>query len=224
MAAGSGTRLLPYTESTPKPLLKVNGKPMIEGIIETLKSKHIDNIVIITGYLREQFDYLKYKYMINIVYNPWWSQMNNLSSLFMARKYLDCTLIMDADQIIMNPDIIKTEIDHSGYVCFYTQKRINEWGLKITDENKIIYANRNFAENCYALQSLSFWTREDTTMMKRFLQKTFVRKYSDKYWDDLPLFIQSDNFNLYAYKINKGDLVEIDTVEEYERILQNEKT
>jgi len=224
MAAGAGTRLQPYTLDTPKSLLKVNGKPVIESLIETLKAKHIDDITIITGYLREHFSYLKYKYMVNIVYNPWWVHTNNISSLYVARKYLSCTLIMDADQIIYDPSVIPTDIEHSGYLCYYTDKRIAEWGLTLNDENKIIYAKREFAEKNFALQSVSAWTKEDTSMLKRYLQKVFIRKYSDRYWDDIAMFIHPENFALYGYPIEKNAIVEFDTVEEYERILQNEKT
>ena len=36
MAAGKGTRMKPITNKVPKPLVKVNGKAMIEGVIEKL--------------------------------------------------------------------------------------------------------------------------------------------------------------------------------------------
>ena len=62
LAAGLGTRLRPMTENTPKALVQVNQKPLIEYQIEFLKEKGINDIIIIVGYLKEQFDYLKEKY------------------------------------------------------------------------------------------------------------------------------------------------------------------
>lgn len=59
LAAGLGTRLRPMTENTPKALVQVNQKPLIEYQIEFLKEKGINDIIIIVGYLKEQFDYLK---------------------------------------------------------------------------------------------------------------------------------------------------------------------
>ena len=59
MAAGKGTRMRPITNKVPKPLVKVNGKAMIEGVIEKLHEQGIQEIHIVVGYLKEQFDYLK---------------------------------------------------------------------------------------------------------------------------------------------------------------------
>ena len=59
LAAGLGTRLRPMTDNTPKALIKVNDKPLVEYQIEYLKEKGIDEIIVVVGYLHEHFDYLK---------------------------------------------------------------------------------------------------------------------------------------------------------------------
>ena len=69
LAAGLGTRLRPMTENTPKALVKVNQKPLVEYQIEFLKERGIDDIIIVVGYLKEQFDYLKEKYGVRLVFN-----------------------------------------------------------------------------------------------------------------------------------------------------------
>ena len=53
LAAGKGTRLRPLTEHTPKPLVKVSGKPLLDHIVEALPSS-VDEIILVTGYLEEQ--------------------------------------------------------------------------------------------------------------------------------------------------------------------------
>jgi NDP-sugar pyrophosphorylase family protein len=59
MAAGFGTRLRPHTETTPKPLLKVQGRPILDWIIAALPS-NVDRLVVVVNYLAEQVeDYLK---------------------------------------------------------------------------------------------------------------------------------------------------------------------
>ena len=50
MAGGFGKRLLPLTENTPKPLIKIQNKPMIDYILSKAKKEKLKNIKILTHY------------------------------------------------------------------------------------------------------------------------------------------------------------------------------
>jgi dTDP-glucose pyrophosphorylase len=56
MAGGRGTRLGKYTKNCPKPLLPVNGKPMLEKIIERARSQGFDNFLISINYLGQMIE------------------------------------------------------------------------------------------------------------------------------------------------------------------------
>ena len=55
MAAGIGKRMQPVTFDIPKPLIKVNGKRMIDSVIDALHKNSIFEIYVVVGYLKEQF-------------------------------------------------------------------------------------------------------------------------------------------------------------------------
>jgi NDP-sugar pyrophosphorylase family protein len=54
LAGGLGTRLQPYTDNTPKALVKVNGVPFLDYLISKLTEAGIVDILVCTGYLGEQ--------------------------------------------------------------------------------------------------------------------------------------------------------------------------
>ena len=56
LAAGRGTRLQPLTDSTPKPLLPIGGKPMIEWSLLLLRQYGIREVLINLHYLGDQID------------------------------------------------------------------------------------------------------------------------------------------------------------------------
>jgi NDP-sugar pyrophosphorylase family protein len=55
LAAGLGTRLRPHTNTVPKPLLPVQGRPILDWTIAALPPQ-IDRLVVVTNYLAEQVD------------------------------------------------------------------------------------------------------------------------------------------------------------------------
>jgi MurNAc alpha-1-phosphate uridylyltransferase len=54
LSAGRGERMMPLTKDTPKPLIKVHDKTLIEHSIDTLKNAGITDVIINIAYLGEQ--------------------------------------------------------------------------------------------------------------------------------------------------------------------------
>jgi len=54
LAGGSGRRLWPLTETMPKPMLPLGGKPTLEHVIQNLKVAELKDITIVVGYLKDQ--------------------------------------------------------------------------------------------------------------------------------------------------------------------------
>lgn len=109
ISAGRGTRLLPLTKNTPKCLIHVgNGDTILENQIKTLRESGIEDISIITGYLTEQIE-AKVKDIkgIEIIYNPFYDEANNLYSLWMAKWRMDEEIITINGDNIFYPEVIE---------------------------------------------------------------------------------------------------------------------
>ena len=137
VAAGTGTRMHPVTLHTPKPLVKVNGIRMIDTVIRGLRANGISEIYVVTGYLKEQFQSLESEYSgLKLIENPYYSECNNISSLYVAREHLQNCMILDGDQLIQNTQVLAPHFYRSGYNAVWTKEETKEWLMQ--EENGIV--------------------------------------------------------------------------------------
>ena len=215
MAAGKGERLRPITLTTPKPLVTVNGKRMIDSVIDSLHCNGIYEIYIVVGYLKEQFNQLKDKYDgITIIDNPYYETCNNISSLYMAREHLENTIILDGDQIIYNDEILSSEFELSGYNAVWTDEHTDEWLMSV--QNGIVTGcSRTGGSHGWQLYSISRWNAEDGKKLKKHLEIEFEQKKNRQiYWDDVPMFCYPQEYHLGIREMHRDDIVEVDSIDE----------
>lgn len=117
MAGGKGQRLLPLTKDTPKPLLKVGDKPIIEYNIDRLKQVGIKNITLSINYLGEQlvdtFGTGKSK-DLNIQYVREDKPLGTIGSILLVEEF------KYDDIIVMNSDLL-TNIDFKDFYKAYLE-------------------------------------------------------------------------------------------------------
>lgn len=215
MAAGTGTRMHPVTLSTPKPLVKVNGIRMIDTVIDGLHNNGIFEIYIVVGYLKEKFDEILNKYEgITLIENPYYDTCNNISSLYVARKYLEDVIILDGDQIIYNQKILEPEFERSGYNAVWTDTETDEWLMNV-EEGIVTSCSRTGGEMGWQLYSISRWSAEDGEKLRKHLEVEFeINNNRQIYWDDVAMFCYPNEYKLGIRKMNKRDIIEVDNLEE----------
>lgn len=143
-AAGKGTRMAPLTQYLPKSLVKVHGEPIIERNITFLRKAGIKKIIIVVGYLKEQFKYLERKYNVKLIGNKEYDSTNNISSLITSMKYLNNTLYVEGDiyqSENMIPEIVRLVQQENDSIAFslLCKEHIGEWGYVVNDKGYVDY-------------------------------------------------------------------------------------
>ena len=215
MAAGKGERMHPLTEKTPKPLIRVRVKRMIETVIEALHANGIYEIYVVVGYRKEQFEPLKEEFPgVKLIENPYYDTCNNISSLYAAREHLKDCMILDGDQIIYDPKVLAPEFEKSGYNAVWTDEETTEW-LMTVEDGVVTGCSRTGGKRGWQLYSISRWSAEDGARLRRHLELEFEERGNRQiYWDDVPMFCHFDEYRLGIRPMQKSDCLEIDSLEE----------
>lgn len=215
MAAGTGSRMKPVTLQTPKPLVRVNGIRMIDTVIRGLLANGIQEIYVVTGHLHEQFEELQQEYPgLKLLYNPNYAVCNNISSLYVAKEYLENAIILDGDQIVYNPEILSPSFERSGYNAVYVEEPTAEW-LMTVEDGIVTGCSRTGGSKGWQLYSVSRWSKEDGARLRHHLEIEFEQKQNHQiYWDDVAMFCYPHEYRLGIMPMHDSDIIEIDSLEE----------
>lgn len=107
LAAGTGTRLRPFTDETPKCLVRLKDRPILEYQLSAYKACGLERIAIVTGYRHEVLD----RYAMNKHHNPLFQSTNMVYSLFCAQEEFDDDLIISYGDIVFEPTVLEKLIN-----------------------------------------------------------------------------------------------------------------
>ena len=220
LAAGFGTRLVPVTLNTPKPLVRVNGKRIIDGLIDAVLAAGIEEIYIVRGYLAEQFDQLLYKYpIIKFLENPAYNESNNISSAMCARYLMQNAYVFEADLLIRDPSLIR-RYNYTTNILGIKMQRSDDWCFTVKDG--IITEQKVGGIDCYQQVGIWYVNEEDGRKLSEHIKQTYdMPGGKERFWDSTVFECFKDEYKVEIRQCMEGSIVEIDT---YKELKQLDKT
>lgn len=217
IAAGFGARLVPITLNTPKPLVRVKGTRMIDTLLDAVVAAGIEEIIIVRGYLGEQFDQLRYKYPnIKFVENPFYNEANNISSALLVRDLLQNAYVLEADLVLSNPALITKYQYTSNYLGVPTDLT-DDWCFET--KNRVITKVKVGGNNCHHMFGISYWTEEAGAKLCDDIKKVYeMPGGKERYWDQVPLEYCLRNYTVEVRECTFNDIVEIDSFADLKKI------
>jgi L-glutamine-phosphate cytidylyltransferase len=110
LAAGTGSRLHPLTDASPKCLTELNGKTLIERLVHALQDNGIKRLVVVVGYLDDHIirylDELKNELEIEYIDNPRFRTTNNIYSLWLAREVINEPFLLVECDLVFEPELL----------------------------------------------------------------------------------------------------------------------
>ena len=217
LAAGFGSRLVPITLNTPKPLVLVNGKKMIETLLDAVVKAGIDEIIIVTGYLSEQFEVLLKKYPnIKFVENKKYNEANNISSAYLVRDKFENSYVLESDLCLYNQNLIRKYEYQSNFLGRYVEVT-DDWCLET--KNGIITKEKVGGYNCHQMYGISYYDEKDGKQMKEDIELVYNQPGGkEKYWEQVMLDVCKKNYKIAVRECQENDIIEIDTFNELKQI------
>jgi CTP:phosphocholine cytidylyltransferase-like protein len=190
---------------------------MIDTMLDAVVAAGIEEIIIVRGYLGEQFDQLLYKYPnIKFIENPLYNEANNISSALLSRHLLQNAYMLEADLYLSNPNLITKYQYTSNYLGVPTGYT-DDWCFET--KNKVITKVKVGGENCHHMYGVSYWNAEAGAKLYDDIKKVYeMPGGKERYWDQVPLEYCLSNYTVEVRECTFDDIVEIDSFADLKKI------
>ncbi len=228
LAAGIASRLRPLTDNTPKCLLKVGEKSILERTIDNIAKNGIKDIVVVTGYLKEMIeDFLVANYPelnFTFFFNDKYDSTNNVYSLWIAKDVLlgHDMLLMDSD-IVFDSRILGQLLnsEHENCLSVNSSIELDEEEVKITlnNDGSIKEINKEIDPQIAVGESIGIqkfgkklvW-RLFTILDRRILDKNDVNIFYEAIFEEAI----NNGAKIYPVDVENYKCMEIDTAEDFD--------
>ncbi|MDR2073175.1 MAG: NTP transferase domain-containing protein [Spirochaetaceae bacterium] len=217
IAAGFGSRLVPITLNTPKPLVRVKGIRIIDTLLDAVNAAGIEEVVIVRGYFGEQFDQLLYKYpRIKFLENPFYNESNNISSAMCVRYLLKNAYMLESDLYLNKPGLI-TKYQYASNYLGVPVDITDDWCFET--KNGYISKLKVGGKNCHHMFGISYWNEKDGAKIAEHIKVVYeMPGGKERYWDQVALEYFIKDYNIEVRECSFDDIIEIDTFTDLKKL------
>lgn len=219
-AAGFGSRMLPVTLNTPKPLVRVWGTRIIDRLLDAVVSIGIEEIYVVRGYLKDEFDQLRAKYpTVTFVDNPLYDSTNNISSALAVKDLFQNAYVFESDLLLVNPSLI-TKYNYASNYLAIPVDQTPDWCFDVDSEGIICSIAKGGEKPCWQMVGASYWNAADGKQLAEDLPEVFNSNSEARqiFWDDVALDRKPQNYKVHVRECSSDDIVEIDTFQELQEL------
>ena len=207
LAAGYGMRMVPVN-NTPKALLRVKGERLIDRLIRQLHEVGVENITVVVGYMKEQFEYLIDAFGVELVYNRDYAAMNNLQSLSLARKRIENCYVLPCDLWCRENPFRMDEL-YSWYMV--TEEAEKESSVRINRRRELVPIAPTDLGN--HMVGIAYLTGRDCGLLQEAIAALLSKaEHTDAFWEDA--LFSDERIRVYGRVYPQEDVVEINTYEQ----------
>jgi NDP-sugar pyrophosphorylase family protein len=202
MAGGKGTRLKPYTDKCPKPMLEVKGKPILLRIIEQAKSEGFTNFTISTNYLGHIIkDYFKdgSELGVKIEYLTERKSLGTAGSLSLLKELPSHPIVVTNGDVISDikySDLLNFHLNYrsDATMAVRLQERINPYGVVTMDGYKIVGISEKPREQFHINAGIYVVSPNSINILRKNSQCDMTEMFED---------LRTRKFNTFAYPLHE---------------------
>ncbi|MBE05481.1 MAG: hypothetical protein CMD67_10215 [Gammaproteobacteria bacterium] len=238
LAAGQGSRLKPLTNQKPKCLVELFGKSLLKWQLDLYQKLQINDISIVTGYLKEKIFFPNIKFFENNYYDT----TNMVETLFCAREKINNSTIISYGDIIYEESVIKKLIENTDDISLIVDKNWKDyWSMRfenpISDlESLLIDSENNISSIGQKIKDINEiqgqyiglmkFQNNGSESLKSFYDKckSFAKNgknhlnsnlsFENSYMTDLLQGMIDDGYKIRAIPVSNGWL-ELDSYDDY---------
>lgn len=210
-------RFMALTTHIPKAMLKVQGLPLLQRIIDAVLAQGIENIIVVRGYNGASLQALAQCYpTLSFVDNPLALDAGSMTSLYCVKEYLANALLIHGDVFLYDPSILRKyeymscvggiRADWCDDYCFHTRKGY-------------IQRMEKGGRNVYQMVALSYWDKEAAKCLKEDLEMMFQMPGGKHYaWEELVFQRNLSHYQIQLKYIANHAIFNINSIQDLQHI------